>query len=131
MMLLVACGALINEKIDLTDKNALDSGDNDTILEEKELTWPKDRLPASVPRLKGITITDIVDNEKGILITFKDCDTDETKMYINKLKGKGWAYKTSNTEVVKIVTASRQNENLVFTSSKEDGIGSISYSSTD
>lgn len=129
-LFLIACGILTNEPSGKTDNNALDSNDSDVIIEEIELTWPDDKLSESVPRLKKITITKITDLENGLLIDFGDCDQTDTKLYINLLNNAGWEIQTKNTETGKTVTASKQQESLIFFSS-ENGTGSITYSSTD
>ena len=129
-LFLIGCGILTNEKSKLTSNNALDPSDSNVIVEEIELTWPKDKLSKSVPKLKNVTITNIEDLENGVLITFKDCDETDTKKYINLIKNAEWEIQINNTEEGKTVTAGKQAESLIFFSSK-NGTGSITYKSKD
>jgi len=62
------------------------------------------------------------------LITFKDCDQNDTKKYIDLIKNAGWEIQINNTEAGKTVTAGKQAESLIFFSSA-DGTGSITYKS--
>ena len=129
-LFLIGCGILTNEESKQTSNNALDPSDSNVIVEEIKLAWPTDKLSKSVPKLKNVTITNIEDLENGVLITFKDCDQDDTKKYINLIKNAGWEIQISNTEVGKTVTAIKQPESLIFFSSN-DGTGSITYKSKD
>lgn len=110
-----------------SNENAPDSKDGETAVKEITYDWPKDKLSKSVPKLKKITITDITEDENGITIIFKDYDKSKAKVYINDLKNKGWDFQIVNNEIGKIVTATKDQESLIFTSS-EDGTGSIVYS---
>ncbi|MDX1358002.1 MAG: hypothetical protein R3232_04140 [Clostridia bacterium] len=125
-----AIGQVTNE----ASNNMQDSDNSNDKSEVADLDWPKDRLPKTVPKLKGVTFTAITDIENGIEITFIDCDQNETKMYTYNLEKAGWTFDTTNTEAGKTVMATRQNESLIFFSPIYDDsndIGTLTYTKID
>ena len=126
-------GAIGDSSNDASKENQT-SEITDEASETVDLDWPKSRLSKNVPKLKGVTITAITDIENGLLITFIDCDQNETKMYTYNLEKAGWTFETTNTEAGKTVTATRQNESLIFFSPIYDDsndVGTLTYTKTD
>ena len=92
------------------------------------MAWPGDKLPASVPQVTGVTVTQIIDAGTGVMIYFEGCSQATADAYIEQLKSINWeASYESRTEEGYMVIFGDNQESLSFTWTKDDNAGSVTY----
>jgi hypothetical protein len=151
---LVACGKSIEDKLaeeiaegivselgetnDISIDNngegkiTINDGEGEMVIEGSEsgMKWPSDKLPDSVPVLKGALVISIASTDGVVQISFEECNTNEANAYIEQIKNEDWnvLMESNETEGVMVSSQNDAGDTLIFVWDTEEQGGVITYS---
>lgn len=131
-------GEDIDISINLPDEDSADGGsitigdgEDELVFEGSEdgMEWPDDKLPKSVPELKGIKVVSVSSIGGGVLIGFEECDKSEAETYVKQIKNTGWIVlmEANESDGGMLMTNNDAAESLMFVWNTDDNSGVVTY----